>query len=125
MAIKVRKNTSEKKTVRFKRKARIRSRVSGTAAQPRMAVFKSNRYIYVQIIDDVRGATLVAASSLEKDLRSSHKGNVEGAKAIGALVAKRALEKKIQNVVFDRSGYIYHGRVKALADAAREAGLKF
>lgn len=125
MATKVRKNTSEKKTVRFKRKARIRSRLSGTAEQPRMSVYKSNRYIYVQIIDDVSGVTLASASSLEKDLRSTHKGNVEGAKAIGSLVAKRALEKKIQNVVFDRSGYIYHGRVKALADAAREAGLKF
>lgn len=124
MATKIRKNTSVKKVVRFKRKARIRSTLSGSAEKPRLVVFKSNQNISVQIIDDVKGATLVAASTLEKDLNGS-RSNIAGAKTIGGLIAKRALEKKISAVVFDRAGYIYHGKIKALADAAREAGLKF
>jgi large subunit ribosomal protein L18 len=103
---------------------RIRSRVSGTQARPRLAVFRSVNHIYAQIIDDGQGHTLVAASSTEKDLKATG-GNVEGAKLIGRTVAQRAKEKGINQIVFDRGGYLYHGRVKALADAAREAGLEF
>ena len=103
---------------------RIRSRVAGTPERPRLAVFRSLNHIYAQVIDDQQGHTLVAAASTEKDLRGKG-GNVEGAKAIGKAVAQRAKEKGINRVVFDRGGYLYHGRVKALADAAREAGLEF
>ena len=103
---------------------RIRSRVSGTQERPRLAVFRSLNHIYAQVIDDGPGHTLVAASSNEKDLRGKG-GNVEGAKLIGKAVAERAKNKGITRVVFDRGGYLYHGRVKALADAAREAGLEF
>ncbi len=112
----------------FKRqriKKRIRKKVFGTPERPRMTVFRSNKHIYVQIIDDTRGHTLVAASSLEKDLRGEKLPMTEMAKKVGALVAKRALEKGITKVVFDRNGYKYHGRIKALADAAREQGLNF
>lgn len=125
MAVKIRKKTSEKKVVRFRRKGRIRSRVVGSAERPRLVVFRSNENISAQIIDDAKGHTLVAASSLEKELGGKVRGNVAGAKVVGALVAKRALEKSISAVVFDRAGYVYHGKVKAFADAAREAGLKF
>jgi large subunit ribosomal protein L18 len=125
MATKIRKHTDAKKAVRFKRKRRIRSNVFGTAEKPRFAVFKSNTHIYAQLIDDDKGTTLVSASSLEKEQRGSTRSNLTGAKTIGALLAKRAKDKKIDHVVFDRAGYIYHGKVKALADAAREAGLKF
>jgi large subunit ribosomal protein L18 len=103
---------------------RIRSRVSGTQERPRLAVFRSVNHIYVQLIDDQQGHTLVAAASTEKDLRGKG-GNVDGAKLIGKAVAERAKEKGITKVVFDRGGYLYHGRVKALADAARQAGLEF
>ena len=103
---------------------RIRSRVSGTSERPRLAVFRSVSHIYAQVIDDGAGHTLVAAGSTEKDL-SGKGGNVEGAKLIGKAVAERAREKGIKRVVFDRGGYLYHGRIKALADAAREAGLEF
>lgn len=103
---------------------RIRRRVAGTPERPRLAVFRSVNHIYAQIIDDAQGHTLVAAGSIEKDLRGKG-GNVEGAKLIGRAVAERAKEKGIRRVVFDRGGYQYHGRVKALADAAREAGLEF
>jgi large subunit ribosomal protein L18 len=103
---------------------RIRHRLAGTAERPRLAVFRSLNHIYAQVIDDTQGRTLVAASSNEKS-GASNGGNVAGAKAIGKLVAQRAKEKGIEAVVFDRGGYLYHGRVKALADAAREAGLKF
>jgi large subunit ribosomal protein L18 len=103
---------------------RIRSRVAGTQERPRLAVFRSLQHIYAQLIDDGPGHTLVAAGSTEKDLRGKG-GNVEGAKLIGRLVAERAKNKGITRVVFDRGGYLYHGRVKALADAAREAGLEF
>ena len=123
MATKVRNSTNPKKVVRFKRKLRIRSRVEGTSERPRLAVFRSNKHIYAQLIDDVKGTTLVAACTSEKDITGG--ASIEGAKTVGALVAKRALAKKIATVVFDRSGYLYHGRVKALADSAREAGLKF
>ncbi len=125
MATKIRRVTSPKQVVRYKRKKRIRSRVEGTTAKPRLAVFRSNRHFYVQLVDDVKGHTLVAASSLEESLKDKVAGTIEGAKTLGNLVAKRALAKNISTVVFDRSGYLYHGRVKALADAAREGGLKF
>jgi large subunit ribosomal protein L18 len=105
--------------------ARIRKRVAGTPERPRLSVNRSLNHIRAQIIDDTRGATLVAASSLEKDLRGTSGGNVEAARVVGRLVAERALAKGIAQVVFDRGGYIYHGRVKGLAEAAREAGLKF
>ncbi len=109
---------------RLKRHARVRSKISGTPECPRLDVFRSAKHIYVQIIDDVNGVTLASASSLEKDF-GAYGGNKEAAKKVGELVAKRALEKGIENVVFDRGGYIYHGRVKELAEGAREGGLKF
>ena len=102
----------------------MRNHIAGTAARPRLNVFRSLKNIYAQIIDDEKGVTLVSASSKDKGF-SQYGGNVEAAKAIGAAVAKKALEKGITEVVFDRGGYIYHGRVAALAEAAREAGLKF
>jgi large subunit ribosomal protein L18 len=104
--------------------SRIRRKVEGTQERPRLAVFRSLHHIYAQVIDDGQGHTIVAAASTEKDLRAKG-GNVAGAKEIGKLVAARAKEKGITKVVFDRGGYLYHGRVKALADAAREAGLEF
>jgi large subunit ribosomal protein L18 len=109
--------------VRRRIHTRIRKKLAGTAERPRMAVFRSIKHIYVQIIDDRVGRTLAAASSTEKG--GPNGGNVEGAKAIGKLVAERAREHGIKAVVFDRGGFLYHGRVKALADAAREAGLEF
>jgi len=125
MATKIRQRTSQKQVVRFKRKLRIRSRVEGSTERPRLSVFRSNRHIYVQLVDDAKGHTLVAVSSMEDELKDKVRGNIEGAKTVGNLVAKRALAKNIQQVVFDRSGYLYHGQIKALADAAREGGLKF
>jgi len=125
MATKIRRKTNSKQVVRFKRKRRIRARVEGTADRPRLAVFRSNMHLYVQLVDDIKGHTLVSASTLEGELKDKIGGNVEGAKTIGNLVAKRALAKNIAEVVFDRSGYIYHGKLKAIADAAREGGLKF
>ena len=109
---------------RIKRHNRVRGKISGTAERPRLCVFRSENNIYAQIIDDVAGNTLVAASSVEKDFEGNG-GNVEAAKKVGLKVAERCLEKGIDTVVFDRGGYIYHGRVQALADAAREGGLKF
>lgn len=114
----------DKNQARQKRHLRVRNHIAGTAARPRLNVFRSLKNIYAQIIDDEKGVTLVSASSKDKGF-SQYGGNVEGAKAIGAAVAKKALEKGITEVVFDRGGYIYHGRVAALAEAAREAGLKF
>ena len=108
---------------RLRRHLRVRTKISGTPECPRLNVFRSNSHIHAQIIDDVNGTTLVAASSVEMKLENG--GNVEAAKTVGAEVAKRALEKNITNVVFDRGGYVYTGRVKALAEAAREDGLKF
>ena len=105
------------------RHARVRRKIAGTPERPRLNVYKSNMNIYAQIIDDVEGKTLASASTLDKECNAQG-SNVEAAKAVGTLVAKRALAKGIDNVVFDRSGYIYHGKVKALADAAREEGLK-
>ena len=109
---------------RVRRHARVRKTISGTKEVPRLNVFRSNKGIYAQVIDDVNGVTLVSASSKDKDF-NAYGGNIEAAKAVGAALAKRALEKGITEVVFDRGGYVYHGRVAALADAAREAGLKF
>ncbi len=109
---------------RLKRHARVRSKISGTPECPRLDVFRSAKHIYVQIIDDVNGVTLASASTVEKDF-GAYGGNKEAAKKVGEMIAKRALEKGIENVVFDRGGYIYHGRVKELAEGAREGGLKF
>ncbi|HEY8562614.1 MAG TPA: 50S ribosomal protein L18 [Pyrinomonadaceae bacterium] len=102
---------------------RIRKKVSGTAERPRLAVFRSLNHIYAQVIDDVSGKTLAAASTTEKDLKGSTGGNIEAAQRVGKTVAERALAAGVSNVVFDRGGYLYHGRVKALLDATREAGL--
>ncbi len=104
---------------------RIRKKVSGSAERPRLAIFRSLNHIYAQVIDDQKGVTLCAASSVEKSAGVGNGGNIDGAKAIGKLIAERAKEKGINSVVFDRGGYIYHGRVKSLAEAAREAGLQF
>ena len=111
--------------VRKARHDRVRSKVSGTAETPRLNVFRSNSNIFAQIIDDSEGKTLVSASSIDKELKLEHGGNVEAATKVGELIAKRAKQAKITKVVFDRGGYLYHGRVKALADAARENGLEF
>ena len=116
-----------KQEIRVKKHMKIRNRFSGTAERPRLAVFRSNNHVYAQVIDDVAGKTLVSASTLEKDIKAELKNtdDIEAATKVGDVVAKRALEKGIKAVVFDRGGYIYHGKVKALADAAREAGLEF
>ena len=109
---------------RKKRHKRVRAKISGTPERPRLNVFRSEKHIYAQIIDDTKGVTLCAASSLEKDFEGSG-SNKDGAQKVGKLIAQRAVKNSIENVVFDRSGYIYHGRVKELAEAAREGGLKF
>ena len=114
----------DKNKARQKRHLRVRNHISGTAERPRLNVFRSLSNIYAQVIDDVQGVTVVSASTQEKDF-ANYGGNIEAAKAVGEAVAKRAMEKGISEVVFDRGGYVYHGRVKALAEAAREAGLKF
>ena len=118
-------NKVSKNVTRQKRHLRIRQNIVGTAAKPRLNVFRSNKQIYAQIIDDTTGKTLCSASSLDKDLKLANGGNAEAAAKVGTLVAKRALALNIEAVVFDRGGYVFHGRVKALADAARAAGLKF
>ena len=110
---------------RLARHDRIRNKVSGTKEVPRLNVFRSNGNIFAQIIDDEAGVTLVSASSLEKELKLKNGGNVEAASKVGELLAKKAKKAKISKVVFDRGGYLYHGRVKALAEAARENGLEF
>ena len=115
---------ADKNKTRQKRHLRVRNRVAGTAERPRLNVFRSLAHIYAQVIDDDKGMTLAAASSLDKDFQGKG-GNIAAAKAVGAAIAKKALEKGISEVVFDRGGYIYHGRVAALAEAARENGLKF
>ena len=113
--------------VRTKKHSRMRNRFSGTAERPRLCVFRSNNHMYAQVIDDTVGNTLVSASTLEKDVASELEktNNVEAASYLGTVIAKRALEKGIKTVVFDRGGFIYQGKVQALADAAREAGLEF
>ncbi len=117
----------DKRAARERRHKRIRNKITGTPSKPRMAVKRSLKNMHVQLIDDLREITLVSASSLESAVKDevAHRGNKEAAKMVGKLVAERALEEGIEEVVFDRAGYKYHGRVKALADAAREAGLKF
>lgn len=110
---------------RQKRHLRIRQNVIGTSSTPRLNVYRSNTNIYAQLIDDVTGVTLASASSIDKELKLEKGSNVEAAKEVGTLIAKRAKEKNIDVVVFDRGGFLFHGRVKALADAARAAGLKF
>lgn len=117
---------SSKNAIRVKRHWRLRKHINGTAERPRLNVFRSLNNIYAQVIDDVKGETLVSASTLDKELNGQARGgNKEGAALVGKLVAERAVAKGITTVVFDRGGYVYHGRVAALADAAREAGLKF
>ena len=116
-------NKRDRNEVRKIRHERVRKKISGTPERPRLCVFRSNKHIYAQIIDDVAGKTLVSASSVEKGFEGG--GNCDAAKKIGQTVAERALKAGIEEVVFDRGGYIYHGRVKALAEGAREGGLKF
>jgi large subunit ribosomal protein L18 len=120
-------NKKSSNLARQKRHLRIRKRLTGTTERPRLNVFRSGKHIYAQVIDDTKHATCVSASTLDPELKASVKngGNVEAAKLVGELVAKRAIEKGIRSVVFDRGGYLFHGRVKALAEAAREAGLEF
>ena len=115
---------TDRKMERQRRHMRVRRKISGTAERPRLCVYRSNSNIYVQIIDDVAGNTLVSASTLDKEIKTKY-ANKEAAKELGTLIAKRAADKKIVDVVFDRGGYIYHGVVKELAEAAREGGLKF
>ncbi len=120
-------NKQSRSEIRRKKHYRLRSRLAGTAERPRLAVFRSNNHMYAQIIDDSIGHTLVAASTLEKEIKTEieNTDNVEAAAHVGTVIAKRALEKGIKQVVFDRGGFIYQGKVQALADAAREAGLEF
>ncbi len=115
---------TNRKMERARRHARVRRKISGTAERPRLCVYRSNTNLYVQVIDDVAGKTLVSASTLDKEVKTKY-ANKEAAKEVGALIAKRALEKNIKDVVFDRGGYIYHGVIKELADAARNGGLNF
>ena len=117
-------NKADTNKARLNRHKRVRGKISGTAECPRLNVFRSTKNIYAQIIDDVKGVTLVAASSLDKEFNGNG-GNKEAARKVGELIAKRAAEKGISEVVFDRGGYIFHGRVKELAEGAREGGLKF
>jgi large subunit ribosomal protein L18 len=118
---------AKKLTGRERRKLRIRNKISGTTERPRLSVFRSSKHIYAQVVDDTTGKTLAAASTLSGDLKGSldEATKTDAAKKVGALIAKICLGKKVEKVVFDRNGYLYHGRVKALADAAREAGLNF
>jgi large subunit ribosomal protein L18 len=117
----------DKNKARLKRHLRIRKTITGTTERPRLSVFRSSKHIYAQVIDDVQGVTIAQASTLDTELKTSleNGGNVDAARQVGELVAKRAVEKNITKVVFDRGGYLYHGRIQALADAAREAGLDF
>ena len=115
---------TDRKMERTRRHIRVRRKISGTAERPRLCVFRSNSNLYVQLVDDVAGNTLAQASTLDKEVKTKH-ANKEAAKEVGALIAKRAIEKNITSVVFDRSGYQYHGVVKELAESAREGGLKF
>ncbi len=115
---------TDRKAERTRRHIRVRRKISGTAECPRLCVYRSNKNLFVQVIDDVAGVTLCQASTLDKEVKTKH-ANKEAAKEVGALIAKRAMEKNIKAVVYDRGGYIYHGVVKELAEAAREAGLEF
>ena len=120
-------NKESRTKIREKKHMKVRNRFSGTAERPRLAVFRSNEHMYAQIIDDTVGNTLVAASTVEKDVKAEleHTNTVEAASYLGTVIAKRALDKGIKTVVFDRGGFIYQGKVQALAEAAREAGLEF
>lgn len=115
---------TDRKAERVRRHIRVRNKISGTAQRPRLCVYRSNNNIYAQIIDDVAGNTIASASTLDKSIKTKH-SNKEAAKEVGALIAKKAIEKNIKSVVFDRGGYIYHGIIKELAEAAREGGLEF
>ncbi|MGZ9587246.1 50S ribosomal protein L18 [Paenibacillus marinisediminis] len=117
----------DKNKARLKRHLRVRKKIEGTTARPRLNVFRSSKHIYAQLIDDVKGVTIAQASTMDKELRDqiTNGGNTESARKVGELVAKRAKEAGVEAVVFDRGGYLYHGRIQALADAAREAGLEF
>jgi len=115
-----------RKAVRDKKRGRLRNKLQGTPERPRLSVYRSEKHMYAQVIDDIKGHTIVAASTLDTSLKGEeNKVNVEAAKKVGQIVAKRALEKGLRKVVFDRGGYIYHGRVAALAEGAREGGLEF
>ena len=116
-----------RRQARLKRQVRVRRQVQGTSERPRLCIFRSAKHIYAQIIEDGTGRTLVATSTIAKDVADGlgYTGNIEAAKAVGAAIAKKALAQNINQVVFDRNGFLYHGRIKALADAAREAGLSF
>jgi len=118
---------SDKNKARLKRHLRVRKKITGTAARPRLSVFRSSKHIYAQLIDDVAGVTIAAASTQDKDIAGSisNGGNIEAAGKVGEMIAKRAQAKGYNQVVFDRGGYLYHGRIQALAAAAREAGLEF
>ncbi|MCM3703461.1 50S ribosomal protein L18 [Paenibacillus macerans] len=117
----------DKNKARLKRHLRVRTKVQGTAERPRLNVYRSSKHIYAQLIDDVAGVTLASASTVDKELSGSigNGGNVESARKVGELIAKRAVDKGYKSIVFDRGGYLYHGRIQALADAAREVGLEF
>ena len=118
----------DKKEARLRRKKRVRKKIKGTPDRPRLNVFKSSKHIYAQIIDDIGGKTLVSVSSLSPYIRkliNNNGGNINGARVVGGHIAKKALDKGIKRVIFDRNGFLYHGRIKALADAAREGGLEF
>lgn len=117
----------DKNKIRLRKHARVRLKISGSAERPRLCIFRSSKHIYAQIIDDVSSTTLVAASSMDEALKGKLKysGNKEAAKEVGKLIGSKAIEKGIKSVVFDRGGYIYHGRIKEIADGAREAGLEF
>ncbi|AJY75286.1 50S ribosomal protein L18 [Paenibacillus beijingensis] len=117
----------DKNKARLKRHLRVRKKINGTTERPRLSIFRSSKHIYAQLIDDIQGVTIASASTLDKEIAAeiSNGGNIESARKVGELVAKRAKEKGFENVVFDRGGYLYHGRIQALADAAREAGLQF
>lgn len=120
-------NKIDKNAIRQRKHLRVRKKISGTTECPRLCVYRSNSHIYAQVIDDTTGTTIAAASTLDKDIKSavSNGSNVEAAQQVGKLVAERAIAKDVKEVVFDRGGYVYHGRVAALAEAAREAGLSF
>ncbi|MBP3707351.1 MAG: 50S ribosomal protein L18 [Clostridia bacterium] len=117
-------SNTDRKMERERRHARVRTKISGTAERPRLCIYRSNKNLFAQVIDDVAGTTLVSCSTLDKDIKLKA-SNKEAAKEVGSAIAKKALAKKIENVVFDRSGYQYHGIIKEFAEAAREAGLKF
>ena len=117
-------SNTDRKMARLRRHKRVRNKIQGTAERPRLCVYRSNANIYAQVIDDVAGITLVSASTLDKEIKTKY-ANKEAAKEVGAAIAKKALAKKVEEVVFDRSGYQFHGIVKEFAEAAREAGLKF